>query len=585
MNNNRIVVHNLRKPTTAFLEVQPDGTAKLCQYTGEQSKQPETDATLISVSYYDSSLKITRRQEWAKGKMVNDFMYEYHHQPSRLLARNRSSSQRIPSTRICVEGKLQGEIIDYNRKGFVKSGKAFREGTPYEFAYEYRRKAKFDDELLRVKYTFNPESTNPLVAHVWWCVPPIRKVDELDRWIPFIKVTQAQFDQDVTHYETKWSYDHKCHPTMSTLVNGEEVQTPDMILHDHLQVFSKPASTSFADEDPLLPFNSTNAGFFTRLFRMHRRYIPVSTSRARTFLWKSWKDSMQLDGVTARWLDEVALRSDPILKPYWNARDAGNLRKAIKFLRANGDAIMASVDIDHDVSAWTALAFKMSDFFSLGQGGDTSINTRTANSQINDTHEQLHVLATDTGTWPTEGGGVSCCRRDMVDNLHNIKWHIVAEAANDYSVPRFQIEHNVQSLKILPLWGLDFLTPTHGIIENQLDTEMESKLIDTNDRDIVEKFFPILTLLVRGARAIQYNPSNIKEFTRMLVQLNAYFENRNWGAVWNSDLTKNRWRELWLSKSMENARPISLWFDVEKPTLGHLDEALELFSRCMSSLS
>ena len=93
-----------------------------------------------------------------------------------------------------------------------------------------------------------------------------------------------------------------------------------------------------------------------------------------------------------------------------------------------------------------------------------------------DSHDQLHILATDTGTWPCEGGGVSCCRRDMVNNLDSIKWHIVAEAANDYSIPRFQIERNVQSLKILPLWGLDLLTPTHGIIEDQLDSAIHEHL-------------------------------------------------------------------------------------------------------------
>jgi hypothetical protein len=276
----------------------------------------------------------------------------------------------------------------------------------------------------------------------------------------------------------------------------------------------------------------------------------------------------------------LALRSDPVLKPYWSARDAGNIHNAIKYLRVNGDAIMASVDMDHEVSAWTSLAFKMSDFFSMGQGGDTSINTRTTTSQINDSHEQLHVLATDTGTYPCEGGGVSCCRRDMVNNLQYIKWHIVAETANDYGIPRFQIEQNIQSLKILPLWGLDFLTPTHGIIENQLDTAMDEKLIDTSNRDIREKFLPILISLVRGARALKFTQANVEEFTKALVSLNTYFETRNWGAVWRSPIVKNKWRELWLSGTMENTRPIQEWFDVEKPTVPDLDCSLDLYSRC-----
>jgi hypothetical protein len=580
MKKNRLVIYKLKKATTAFIEVKQDGTVELCQYSGEHKERPKKNDGLIAINYYSSTLEINRRTEYSGGKMVNDFIYR--HSPSRHSPLQRK--RRIPAIRICIDGKLKGEKLLYARNGFIQSGRALRDDRPYEFVYEYRRKAKFDDELLRVRYNFDMNSSSPLVIYVSWCVPPVRKAEESDRWIPYSKVTQAQYVQNGYVTETKWTYDHKCHPVISTTIDGEDAETPEMIRNDHFHVLSKPASTSYADEDPLLSFSSIRTNFIKRLLRMDRRSVPISTSRARTFLWREWKDSVQVDGVTARWLDEEALRSNRVLKPYWKARDAGNLHKAIKYLRTNGDAIMANIDIDHGVSAWTALAFKMSDLFSLGQGGDTSINTRTATGQINDTHERLHVLATDVSTWPCEGGGVSCCRRDLVDNLQNIKWHIVAEAPNDYSIPRFQIEHNVQSVKVLPLWGLDFLTPTHGIIENQLDTAMESKLISTNDQDIEEKFFPILNSLVRGVRAIEYNAVNIAEFTKMLVDLNTYFENRNWGAVWKSRRVSIRWRELWLSKSMENTRPISLWFDLEKPTLGHLDEALELYSRCTSIL-
>jgi hypothetical protein len=583
MKGNRIVVHNLQFTTTSFTEIRADGTVALRQYSGEHEKRPETNAQVLSINVYTQDLSLKSRTIFRKGEEVNEYIYRYN-QPERRSTleskSNRSRKSRIPSLRICIGGEDDGEVMEYTRKGLVKGGKGTRNGDPYEFAYDYRRKARFMDELLRGTYVFNPNSQSSQAASVSWCVPPVRKPEELDRWIPFSKVTQAQFTRDGQVYETKWSYDHKCHPILSSTLNAEEAPTPDWILGDHYKVLSKPSVTSFADDDPLLPFDTIKPGFFRKLFGMNKRHLPVPTSRARTYLWTAWKNSMQLDGVTARMLDETALRSERILKPYWSARDRGDLHAAIKFLRNNGDTIMASVDVDHEVSAWTSLAYKMSDFFSLGQGGDTSINTRTTGSQMSDAADRLHVLATDYSTWPCEGGGVSCCRRDLVNNLHNIKWHIIAETANDFAIPRFQIEHNVQSVKILPLWGLDFLTPTHGIIENQLDTVMETKLIDTNDRDIKDNFLPILDCLVRGVRALHYNATNVAEFSKMLVRLNTYFEHRNWGAVWNSKPAKYRWRELWLSKSMGDARPISNWFDLEKPTLSHLDDALELYSRC-----
>jgi hypothetical protein len=578
LSKNRLAIDSPQGRSTAFIEVKQSGIITLRHYPGERSEKPDGDNQLGSINHYLKTLAIVRRQTFLHGVISNDFIYEYT--SIKGTSKLRSTRHRIPSARYCVDGPLKGEKIQYTRRGFIKCGSALRDGSAYEFVYEYRRNAKFHDELLRAKYIFRPGTTTQTTAYVWWCVPPLRKSECLDRWLPYSKVTYAKFTFGENIYETKWTYDHKCHPTLSTLLNGAECATPPTIVNDEFGILTKPNCTSFLYDDPLLPFSSIKSSLFTRLFGLHRKSTPISTSCARTVLWKAWKDSTQLDGVTARWLDETALRSDPILKPYWKERDSGNLVKAMRFLEKNADAIMACVDIEHEVSAWTSLAFKLSDLFRFGQGGDSNINTRTPKHQIKDSEEQLHILATDTGTWPCEGGGVSCCRRDMVNNLDSIRWHIVAEAANDYSIPRFQIERNVQSLKILPLWGLDLLTPTHGIFEDQLDTAINQNLVNTTSRDIREKFLPILTTIVKGCRALQFHPHHIEECTKALLQLNAYFETRNWNAIWDSDIVKYKWRELWLSKNIPNTFPIEKWFDVEKPTIGHLDAGLELYARC-----
>ena len=179
-----------------------------------------------------------------------------------------------------------------------------------------------------------------------------------------------------------------------------------------------------------------------------------------------------------------------------------------------------------------------------------------------------------------KGGGVSACRRDMVNNLGSIKWHMVAESANDFGVPKHQIERNVESLKVIPLWGLDFLTPTHGIFQNRLDSEVHPRKAASND-DIRKNFVPILKALVKGARAITLSTADIKQATRALVNLNTYFEDyRNWNTVWTSEVVKRTWRELWLTQDMANAKPSSEWLDTEFPTITSLNTALELWFRC-----
>jgi hypothetical protein len=218
---------------------------------------------------------------------------------------------------------------------------------------------------------------------------------------------------------------------------------------------------------------------------------------------------------------------------------------------------------------------------SFGQGGDTRINTRTITTQLQDRDNKLNVLAMDTGTWPNEGGGVSACRRDMVNNLDTIRWHIIAESANDFGVPKFQIEKNVQSLTILPLWGMDFLTPTHGMFQDHLDSAVQKRSHDTRDVDIKKRFLPILTTLVRCSRAVHLGRHHIDEATKAMVDLNTYFEtSRHWSDVWMSDIVKEKWRELWLAEDMENTRPVSEWLDAERPTVAHLDNALDMWQRC-----
>jgi hypothetical protein len=351
-------------------------------------------------------------------------------------------------------------------------------------------------------------------------------------------------------------------------------------LYDHLDVLKKPTHFSFLDDNPLLSFNSIHTTPVSRWLGLHTKKYPVSTSQARSWLWKAWKDDPAFDGVIVRWLDERLLRRDKMLRPYWRSKDTGNLKSAEDYLDKNRDAVMASVDLDNTISSWTPLAIKINDLYSFGQGGDSCSRTRSNVISQDDNETALHVIAVDTGTWPNEGGGVSACRSDVINNLKTIKWHMVAESANDFGIPKRQIERNIHSLKVIPLWGLDLLTPTHGLFNNRLDSEVVHTTGHIALLDIERTFVPILTALVRAARALDFTMSDVKQATRALVNLNNYFQDsRHWSAVWRSEIVKWTWRNLWLSQTAPNARPSSEWFTTEHPTLGQLDQALELWSR------
>jgi glycosyltransferase involved in cell wall biosynthesis len=564
----RIIVEGLNGPSTCFLTAQPDGKQQLHEYSGILHQKPIDPRSLKAINTYNGNLALIRREEYFNGSLTGVFAYEHEHSGN-------GHGRMQPIQRQCLQGRFDKQLVHYDDRGYITSGSYLKNENLVNFRFFYRNNARFDDELLRAEF---------FLAHITikvsWCVKPWSKAEKLDHWIPSSRVMEATFIEGSNIYHSRWTYEHRSHPVIKTTLNGLPADTPPMIRYDWFKVLSKPEKCSFLADDPLLLFDSMKTNFVWRMLGLNVRTHRISTSIARTCLWEAWKKSKNLDAPTVRWLDELALRSDKTLKPYWRARDWGHFNAATSYLDAQCDAVMARTDINPDISSWTLLAYKMSDLYSFGQGGDATINTRTQMSQMPDEDDVLHVLAMDTGTWPNEGGGVSACRRDMVNDLESIRWHVLAENANDFGLPKFQVERNVQSLTVLPLWGMDFLTPSHGVFENYLDAAVQRRSHTTTAEDIEKNFFPILTTLVLCSRALKLTRGHLDDATQALVALNAYFEySRHWSDVWMSDVVKEKWRELWLIEDMENTRPISEWLQAEHPSLAHLDQALDMWQR------
>lgn len=566
LKKNRVLIENIRGPSTCFWSQKEDGNIKLRQYTGKHDVEPGETNHLIAINTYGEKFRLCQREEYKGENLLNMFTYEYPQD---------DRSTKLPLQRQCIQGRLSGEIVRYDWRGYVTTGSTFRGINIAKFTFWYRQNAKFEDELLRGEYALDH-----ITIRIMWSMPPKTNPERLDEWVPFPKVTEATFIEDSGVYHSTWTYEHKFHPVISTTFNGEPVDTPKMISEDWFHVLDKPQKLGFHSDNPLVNFSSISTNPVSRFFGFNEKRYPISTAQSRTQLWKLWKNTSGLDAVTARYLDEDLMRADSSLKVYWRNRDFGLLGRATKFLNSQADTIMARTDIDSEISAWVHVAIQISDLYSFGSGGDTTINTRTHSGEIQDSDDELHVIAMDTSTWPYEPGGVSACRRDMVNDLKTTKWHIVAEMAHDYGVPKFQIERNVKSLTILPLWGLDFLNPTHGMLRNSLDSEVVERTYDTSTADIRKHFIPILTSLVQCARTNKLTREHLEEATKALVNLNTYFESsRSWNDIWSNELVKTTWRELWLAEDLPNSLSVNEWWDFEKPTMQQLDQALNLWCR------
>ncbi|KAL2067476.1 hypothetical protein VTL71DRAFT_1901 [Oculimacula yallundae] len=576
LKRHKIALENTDGLSTAFIRPPcvDDGSFEVHQYSGDLEKEPEENAKLQRISTYSKEMLLLRREEYAWASRTNLYEYEYRSEDApRRRKLSKVQGHRYPMLRKCIEGKDAFEEVNFNYRGLVQSGSYILHGSLIRFSCHYRKGSNFDDELLRAEFVL-PH----LTCTVSWSAPPTSHPERLDKWIPYSQVIEATFVLGPDVYESRWSYDHKFHPTIHTTLNGEDIETPPIIQWDHLGVLKKPTKYSFHHDDPLISFRSLKSHAIPRWLGMNTHHNLVSTSRARSKLWNAWKNTPGFDGVIVRWLDERLLRKEPLLRPYWRRRDRGHLASAGTFLNEHADGMSAAVDLDNSISGWAPLAIKIADLHSFGQGGDA--NSRSRSKEPDFDNGALQVLAVDSGTWPNEGGGVSACRRDMINNLRSVSWHMIAESANDFGLPKHQTEMNVRSLKVIPLWGLDFLTPTHGLFKDRLDTEVEHVPRDATKMDVERNFLPILTALVRGARTSHFTQADILQTTRALVNLNTYFsETKHWRAVWTSRIVKNTWRGLWISQDLVSPTPSEGWFQTEFPTVAQLDAALELWFR------
>lgn len=185
--------------------------------------------------------------------------------------------------------------------------------------------------------------------------------------------------------------------------------------------------------------------------RNRRLYKRVPTWCVRTELWNHWLKGNTLGAPTACWVDELVPREEPLLRKYWRARDSGRLDEACRELDDKIDQVVSAIDMHTDVSEISLLTIKTSDLYVMGLGNDANPITAQPQNCYNDTKDRTSVIFNDIGCWPVSPGSVSNCQRDLVNGHSTIRNHVLAECANDYGVPWFQIEKSVQSMKLLPL--------------------------------------------------------------------------------------------------------------------------------------
>lgn len=581
--NNSVIVEFPRKTVTGFTSNDDAGSMVLEVFDGLIKEAPEGKSPMFT-ALYDEKFRL-------KSRLDNDTITStYHYSPT--------GRQRWPLSKEVVHDDFR-TVGFYDKYGRIARGTLTLRNAEFAFQYHYKASPKGNADVLRADFKqIEPGSDNML--SVFWGVP-LRNDFDVYNWVPSEKICRIIKVVDGKTYITEAEYQHKRDPFITTFFeeeNGQKtaIAKPPRAFADEALLLARPNNLSFDSDDLLiyhklfqiknLRSHSLNRHPLSRLLFTSwltwwgkRVYRPVPTWRIRTELWTIWLKTGNLDAVTACWIDELVLREEPLLRDYWRARDKGHLHEAKAALDQSIDQVVSAIEIETDVSEVCLLPIRTTDLYTMGLGKDATQVTSRPEDCYRDTAERISVIFNDIGCWPEAPGGVSNCRRDLVNGHSTIRNHVLAECANDFGIPRFQIEKNVQSLKLLPLWGLDGKNAHHGLIDNLLQSQVDEKVRDTDvQRDIVGIFVPLLKDFVKGARTRRYSRADLIKYSNVMLSMSKYYEHKDYSRTWESKAVEDAWVEAWLTPYNDpSIMDPTKCFDIERPSMSDFREALAIY--------
>lgn len=592
IHGNSIVVELTRAAITGFASENDEGVMVLNIFDGILSEIPATKEPNCQ-AIYDSKFRLQSRvQKEGKGTITST--YRYH---------DTNDGHRWPTQKLeASESRTMTGY--YDKHGRICVGTLRMGRTEFSFRYYYKATPKGSSDILRADYEVIGSSTHDGI-YVYWG-EPTRSSSKEYNWVPSERLCRIVRKVGGQTYITTLEYQHRRDPTTVTVIEGDAGTTaiaePPNVCHEEAELLIRPKDNVFHSDDLLIYHGnfqlnrmrkaaktagpSKSAPFLsslklTSLFSWHGRvvYRRVPTWRVRTELWGHWLKTGTLDAITACWMDEDILRQEPLLREYWTLRDRGRLTEARAALDRNINQIFAAIEIETAVSEVCLLPIKTSDLYAMGLGNDATQVTTRPEDCYRDTKDRISVIFTDIGCWPEAPGGVSNCRRDLVNGHSTIRNHVLAESANEYGIPRFQIEKNVQSLKLLPLWGLDGRSAHHGIIDNLLQSQVDEKIENTDYKyDIELTFVPLLKAFVKGARSLRCSRQELINYSNVILSISRYFEFKDYNRTWESPEVERAWVEAWMTHYDEpNVKNPADYFEIERPSLTDFREALGIY--------
>ncbi|XP_063934657.1 uncharacterized protein LOC135146429 [Zophobas morio] len=588
------------------LTVQNDNTIQLVptgepfalfQYEGFHSLPPSSNPTIES--YYSNE----RRGQY---KLVKQIVLQGQDAPHTTFYHYDSKySRHYPAAGFMYKGIVES-IDTANEKDLIASLTYGRKsGNVIEATLKRENLLKPLKGLQEIEARYQYQDTeieSPMIAvsyyHVMkgWQLHIVYAGGVCGEDMPHISYVDY-IDKRGVKSRTHFLYTHPLHPTMQTMLLSTgnimhrkiKIATPEIVKSDPFKLIESVPRRSIHHDDLLLTFKMTSrkhGGFINQKWiQFYSR--PATTQRKRVDLWTLWR-SGYIEGVHAMDIDELFLREEPILKDYWLARDRGRKREA-KLIISSKFVQISNLVVQDTPNTRTHLQMKVSDLVELGCGGDASqIMTDDRATELNS--EILQILSVDSGTWPTGGGGVGSCRRDLIDNLSRARWTAMAEIGTDSEMVQkgYQAERYVNAIHYIPLWGLDLGTPNQHVLSGIPYGVLDLKRQRTTDLVVHRHFLPLLKEFIKGCCAVRFKKYEITRYGEMFVKMHLYFQEFDWLSSWNHEATRITWYKTWfniLNSSWASQNLEVRLLQSEMPTLEDLDSLYELLTRLLFPLA
>jgi hypothetical protein len=146
---------------------------------------------------------------------------------------------------------------------------------------------------------------------------------------------------------------------------------------------------------------------------------------------------------------------------------------------------------------------------------------------------------------------------------------------------QYQIERNIRSLTLIPLWGDIVNDPCALLLTDIPYGTLAARRWRTTPEAIEKYFIPILDKLIE-ATSLVVEPTDklLEEHTSMLVNMYTYFQEFDWIATWNDPLVNATWRSGWCNAYGPEVRQEFIdnrLISAELPTMQDLDVLISLY--------